>query len=91
MPKFNKIEEKHKFFHNAMRKLDTGLPEEASPDLIKFFVLHVITAYEQEDCWDDIKGFVDFALKGMSEFDSARQAVEDADNLLEAIKNSKDK
>ena len=91
MPKFNKIEEKHKFFHNAMRKLDTGLPEEASPDLIKFFVLHVITAYEQEDCWDDIKGFVDFALKGLSEFDSARQAVEDADNLLEAITNSKDK
>ena len=91
MPKFNNIEEKQKFFRNAMRKLDTGLPQEASPDLIKFFVLHVITAYEQEDCWDDIKGFVDFALKGLSEFDSARQAVEDADNLLEAITNSKDK
>ena len=50
MPKFNNIEEKQKFFRNAMRKLDTGLPEEASPDLIKFFVIHVITAYEQEDC-----------------------------------------
>ena len=49
MPKFNNIEEKQKFFRNAMRKLDTGLPEEASPDLIKFFVIHVITAYEQED------------------------------------------
>ena len=91
MPKFNNIEEKQKFFRNAMKKLDTGLPEEASPDLIKFFVIHVITAYEQEDCWDDIKGFVDFALKGLSEFDSARQAVEDADNLLEEITNSKDK
>ena len=91
MPKFNNIEEKQKFFRNAMKKLDTGLPEEASPDLIKFFVLHVITAYEQEDCWDDIKGFVDFALKGLSEFDSARQAVEDADNLLDIITNSKDK
>ena len=91
MPKFNNIEEKQKFFRNAMRKLDTGLPKEASPDLIKFFVLHVITAYEQEDCWDDIKGFVDFALKGLSEFDSARQAVEDADNLLDIITNSKDK
>ena len=91
MPKFNNIEEKQKFFRNAMRKLDTGLPKEASPDLIKFFVLHVITAYDQEDCWDDIKEFVDFALKGLSEFDSARQAVEDADNMLDAIINSKDK
>jgi len=91
MPKFNKIEEKQKFFRNAMRKLDTGLPEEASPDLIKFFVLHVITAYDHDDCWDDIKGFVDFALKEKSQFDSARQAVEDADNLLDAITNSKDK
>ena len=91
MPKFNKIEEKHKFFHNAMRKLDSGLPEEASPDLIKFFVLHVITAYDHDDCWDDVKGFVDFALKEKSQFDSARQAVEDADNMLEAITNSKDK
>ena len=91
MPKFNNMEENEEFFHNAMRKLDTGLPEEASPDLIKFFVLHVITAYEHEDCWDDIKGFVDFALKGLSEFDSARQAVEDADNLIDTITNSKDK
>ena len=91
MPKFNNIEEKQKFFRNAMRKLDTGLPQEASPDLIKFFVLHVITAYEQEDCWDDIKGFVDFALKDLSKFDSARQAVEDADNMLDAITNSKDR
>ena len=91
MPKFNNIEKKQNFFRNAMKKLYTGLPEEASPDLIKFFVLHVITAYEQEDCWDDIKGFVDFALKGLSEFDSARQAVEDADNMLDAITNSKDK
>jgi hypothetical protein len=91
MPKFNNIEEKQKFFRKAMRKLDTGLPNEASPDLIKFFVLHVITAYEHEDCWDDIKGFVDFALKGLSEFDSARQAVEDADNLLDEITKNKDK
>jgi len=91
MPKFNNIEEKQKFFRNAIKKLDTGLPEEASPDLIKFFVLHVITAYEHEDCWDDIKGFVDFALKGLSEFDSARQAVEDADNLLDEITKNKDK
>ncbi len=91
MPKFNNIEEKQKFFHDAMKKLDTGLPKEASPDLIKFFVLHVITAYEHEDCWDDIKGFVDFALKGLSEFDSAKKAVEDADNMLDSIKNSKDK
>jgi len=91
MPKINNIEEKQKFFRNAMRKLDTGLPKEASPDLIKFFVLHVITAYDHEDCWDDIKGFVDFALKEKSQFDSARQAVEDADNMLDAITNSKDK
>tara|TARA_R100001198_G_scaffold85898_1_gene60376 strand:+ start:427 stop:702 length:276 start_codon:yes stop_codon:yes gene_type:complete len=91
MPKFNNIEEKQKFFYNAVKKLDTGLPKEASPDLIKFFVLHVITAYGHEDCWDDIKGFVDFALKGLSEFDSAIQAVEDADNLLDTITNSKDK
>jgi len=91
MPKFNNIEEKQKFFRNAMRKLDTGLPKEASPDLIKFFVIHVIKAYEQEDCWDDIKGFVDFALKEKSQFDSTRQAVEDADNLLDAITNSKDR
>ena len=54
MPKFNNIEEKQKFFRNAMRKLDTGLPKEASPDLIKFFVLHVITVYDHDDCWDDI-------------------------------------
>jgi hypothetical protein len=91
MPKFNNIEEKQKFFHDAMKKLDTGLPKEASPDLIKFFVLHVITAYDHEDCWDDIKGFVDFAFKEKSQFDSARQAVEDADNMLDAITNSKDK
>ena len=44
-----------------------------------------------EDCRDDIKGFVDFALKGLSEFDSAKKAVEDADNMLDAITNSKDK
>jgi hypothetical protein len=91
MPKFNNIEEKQKFFRNAMKKLDTGLPKEASPDLIKFFVLHVITAYDHDDYWDDIKGFVDFALKEKSQFDSARQAVEDADNMLDAITNSKDK
>ena len=91
MPKFNNMEENEIFFRNAMKKLDTGLPKEASPDLIKFFVLHVITAYEQEDCWDDIKGFVDFALKDLSKFDSARQAVEDADNMLDAITNSKDR
>ena len=91
MPKFNNIEEKQKFFRNAMRKLDTGLPKEASPDLIKFFVLHVITAYDHDDYWDDVKEFVDFALKEKSQFDSARQAVEDADNMLDAITNSKDK
>ena len=88
MPEFNNIEE---FFHDAMRKLDKGLPKEASPDLIKFFVLHVITAYDHDDCWDDVKGFIDFALKEKSQFDSARQAVEDADNMLDAITNSKDK
>ena len=91
MPEFNNIEEKQKFFRNAVRRLDKGLPKEASPDLIKFFVLHVITAYDHDDCWDDIKGFVDFALKEKSQFDSARQAVEDADNMLDAITNSKDK
>jgi hypothetical protein len=91
MPKFNNIEEKQKFFLMALRKLDTGLPKEASPDLIKFFVLHVITAYDHDDCWDDVKGFVDFALKEKSQFDSARQAVEDADNMLDAITSSKDK
>ena len=91
MPKFNNIEEKQKFFRNAMKKLDTGLPEEASPELVAFFVLHVITAYDHDDCWDDIKGFIDFALKEKNQFDSARQAVEDADNMLDAITNSKDK
>jgi len=91
MPKFNNIEEKQKFFRMALRKLDTGLPNEASPDLIKFFVLHVITAYDHDDCWDDVKGFIDFALKEKSQFDSARQAVEDADNMLDAITSSKDK
>jgi len=91
MPKFNNIEEKQKFFYDAINKFDTGLPKEANPDLIKFFVLHVITAYEHEDSWDDIKGFVDFALKGLIEFDSARQAVEDADNMLDEITKNKDK
>jgi len=88
MPEFNNIEE---FFHDAMRKLDKGLPKEASPDLIKFFVLHVITAYDHDDCWDDVKGFIDFALKEKNQFDSARQAVEDADNMLDAITNNKDR
>jgi len=91
MPKFNNIEEKQKFFYDAINKFDTGLPKEANPDLIKFFVLHVITAYDHDDCWDDVKGFVDFALKEKSQFDSARQAVEDADNLLDTITNRKDK
>ena len=91
MPKFNNIKEKQKFFYNAVQRLDKGLPKEASPELVAFFVLHVITAYEHEDCWDDIKRFVDFALKGLSGFDSAIQAVEDADNMLDAITNSKEK
>ena len=91
MPKFNNLTEAKNFFCNAIKKLDTGLPKEASPDLIKFFVLHVITAYDHDDCWDDVKGFVDFALKEKSQFDSARQAVEDADNLLDTITNRKDK
>ena len=91
MPEFNNIEEKQKFFRSAVQKLDRGLPKEASPDLIKFFVLHVITAYDHDDCWDDVKGFVDFALKEKSQFDSARQAVEDADNMLDAITNNKDR
>ncbi len=91
MPKFNNIEEKQKFFHNAMKKLDTGLPHEASPELVAFFVLHLVTGYDDGDSWETIKEFVDFALKEKSQFDSARQAVEDADNMLEAITNTKDR
>ena len=91
MPKFNNIEEKQKFFRNAMRKLDTGLPKEASPELVAFFVLHLVTSYDDGESWETIKEFVDFSLGEKGKFDSARQAVEDADNMLEAITNSKDK
>ena len=91
MPKFNNIEEKQKFFRNAMRKLDTGLPKEASPELVAFFVLHLVTSYDDGESWETIKEFVDFSLGEKGKFDSARQAVEDADNLLDAITNSKDR
>ena len=91
MPKFNNIKEKQKFFFNAVRKLDAGLPDEASPELVAFFVLHLITRYDDGESWDLMKEFVDFSLGEKDQFDSARQAVEDADNMLDAITNSKDK
>ena len=91
MSKFNNIEEKQKFFRNAVQRLDKGLPEEASPELVAFFVLHLVTGYDDGDSWETIKEFVDFSLGENGKFDSARQAVEDADNLLDAITNSKDK
>jgi hypothetical protein len=91
MPKFNNIKEKQKFFFNAVRKLDAGLPDEASPELVAFFVLHLITRYDDGESWDLMKEFVDFSLGEKDQFNAARQAVEDADNMLDAITNSKDK
>ena len=91
MPKFNNIKEKQKFFRNAVQRLDKGLPEEASPELVAFFVLHLVTGYDDGKSWETIKEFVDFSLGEKGKFDSARQAVEDADNMLDIITNSKDK
>ena len=91
MPKFNNIKEKQKFFRNAVQRLDKGLPEEASPELVAFFVLHLVTGYDDGDSWETIKEFVDFSLGEKGKFDSARQAIEDADNMLDAITNSKDR
>ena len=91
MPKFNNIKEKQKFFLDAVQRLDKGLPEEASPELVAFFVLHLVTGYDDGDSWKTIKEFVDFSLGEKGKFDSARQAVEDADNMLDSITNSKDK
>ena len=91
MPKFNNIKEKQKFFYNAVQKLNKGLPKEASPELVAFFVLYLATSYDDGDSWETIKEFVDFSLGEKGKFDSARQAVEDADNMLDAITKSKDK
>ena len=91
MPKFNNIKEKQKFFFNAVRKIDASLPDEASPELVAFFVLHMITRYDDGESWETIKEFVDFSLGEKDAFNAARQAVEDADNMLDIIKNSKDK
>ena len=91
MPKFNNMREKQKFFHNAVQKLNKGLPEEASPELVAFFVLFLVTSYDDGDSWETIKEFVDFSLGEKDKFESARQAVEDADNMLDAITNSKDR
>jgi len=91
MPKFNNLTEKQSFFYNAVQKLNKGLPNEASPELVAFFVLYLVTSYDDGESWETIKEFVDFSLGEKGKFDSARQAIEDADNMLDAITNSKDR
>ena len=91
MPKFNNIKEKQEFFFDAVRKLDASLPKSASPELVAFFVLHLITKYDDGESWEIMKDFVDFSLGEKDNLAAARQAVEDADNLLDTITNSKDK
>jgi|TARA_R110000822_G_scaffold9485_1_gene36677 hypothetical protein len=88
MPKqFKNIKEKMRFFKNAVKNLDAGLPKEASPELVAFFMLHLITAYNQEDSWDDMMDFINFALDKSKDFDAAQKAVDDADKMLDVIVN----
>ena len=94
--KFNNHEEKMKFFARKFAAIDERLPKRASPEMIAYMFFHIVAGYGMQNSWPDIISVVNNVLDDDDDCTCDKcktkmieSAMDDADNFLDNVLNSK--
>ncbi len=97
--KFNSNQEKMKFFASKFAEIDDILPKRASPEMIAYMTMRIVSGYGMQDSWPDIISVVTDVLGDLDEDEDCtcdkckrkmiESAMDDADSFLDNVLNSK--